>query len=495
MIDPMRCGALLLAVLTGCAAAAPTPVARRPPAAAADEQPEYGEYGEYGDEGEGRELTPEEELAELRAAIEKQARPCASPAVDAGRFGEVRVVLRPGASQPLVEIVPDVGVASEDFACVEKTVRGLVGGSRASRWDLKRQIDIYIVVGRPPPLFPPMKELRPRWEAALRAPAARRRFEAKLPTEVTLTREGCLSIPARRRFSEGLERWLAGFATPLAQFWQEERASPGAEHQALLVGIGPPGSQAWRAYWLGDALLFTGQVGFGPPHGEVCLEALEERLARDLRARADRRATCWEGDLGDILTHPRTRFPAERLFASLAVRPERVCALDAAGHPVCCGERLPEDPPAGPFTRLALGIDFDCGLTPAGDLRCWGRDAPAGGELIPGPFADVGVGRGREQRMCAERRDAHALACWSEKDGMVPLLLPGGLPALAGFARNTEGCALDRSGRIACRSGGNSGFAGIYRALDGTEGRLCAINLDGRVECNRTWPSGQTVGP
>jgi hypothetical protein len=188
------------------------------------------------------------------------------------------------------------------------------------------------------------------------------------------------------------------------------------------------------------------------------------------------------GDLGAILTDPRMAFtfPESRRFVDVVVRGDRACALDDAGRPSCCGPRLAQDPPAGPFAQLALGDDLDCGVTVEGALRCWGRDPPAGGAPVAGPFRQVSIGDG----VCVVRRDTGALQCWRPAEKRWIAQVGEGIRAVAAFKGGV--CALDQHGEIDCRASSQdkarppSHLHGPFRALaTSPRGDVCALTEPG----------------
>jgi hypothetical protein len=73
------------------------------------------------------------------------------------------------------------------------------------------------------------------------------------------------------------------------------------------------------------------------------------------------------------------------------------CALDEAGKATCWGTE-PEDwavegvanPGPVPLTQLSCGSRGACGLTPDGDVYCWGAQAsenePPGSHVVPPPW-------------------------------------------------------------------------------------------------------------
>lgn len=509
--------------------------------------------------------------AEVLEAIEKAAHAsCGAPAASAGRHGEIRVIV----TRPNPEVEPRIqtelgsgGLADPDQRCVVAAVQGAFWSLERQyqhlreRWYSAKEVDLYIALGTPTPLFPSTQGpggVIDRWWVATRSRPEHKRFEAKLPPGVTLE-DDCVSMPSRPVFTDRLDRWLATLDTPFDPFWQRGSLT--------FAGLGPHGDRWSRAYLVGNrALLFHYPLATDRLRQEVCLLALDNRRRDDLRSRIERRATCWEGDLGEILRHPRTELPAGRRFKSVAVGQARVCAIDDSGTPVCCGERLTQDVPAGAFAAIAVGSSVDCGLTGDGSMRCWGPDAPEGGAVIAGPFARVAVG---SRDACAIRRDTGALACWFSgepgvvtfargrfrdagglDDSLCALLEDGRIScrdadardgwgdlagrfrafaangasvcgvsaagdaiqcwqrgwagwqrskraAVAGPARPSDlalagldGCALGGAGQIACwRSKARDLWDGAYRMIAGSGGRICAVTVDGRVQCDRPWPS------
>jgi hypothetical protein len=515
---------------------------------------------------------PAEEIA---GAIENMAHlDCGPGAASGGRYGEIRVVVRPRQDdKPIVETALGSGLSEEDHHCVEAAVRSALwsieqahSGPREAS-DFGKGLDLYIALGTATPLFPSTQGLIDQWRAATRAQPARARFEAQLPAEVRLE-DDCLSIPNRPAFSARLDRWLAKVETPLDPFWQLGNRA--------FAGLGRHGNLWSRAYLVGnEALMFRYRTALDPSRQAICLLPLDDRLRADLQARVARQATCWAGDLGEVLLHPRTEFPTGRRFKTVAVGAARTCAIDDGGTPVCCGERLTEDIPAGTFATIAVGQTFDCGLTADGSMRCWGDNAPAGGAVIAGPYSQLAVG---SRDICAIRRDSGALECWLPDaprvvtvargrirdargldDSLCALLEDGriscrdsdssqGWGELRGRFRafaasgtsvcgvtaagnalecwrrdragwlwsdrardrepsvvaapaqpsdvalaGSDGCVLGRSGQIACwRSRARNRWDGRYGMIASSDDRICAVTVDGRVQCDRPWPFSQT---
>jgi hypothetical protein len=379
----------------------------------------------------------------------------------------------------------------------------------------------------------------------------------------------------RPTLADRLKRWLADVESPLDEYWQEPPRAAEWLNLGLLSDLGPPGGMRVRSYWLKNrAVLLHRKQTNDRGRQELCLLALDEPLRRKIRQAIDDRGTCWVGDLDEIVLHPRVAFPTDRHFTTVAVAETHVCALDDAGAAVCCGARFHDDPPEVLLSAIAVGEDFDCGVTAEGAMRCWGHRPPADGDPFPGPFSQLSVSK---REVCAIRSDTRAQQCWSRdrprmanvlperaasvvsafwqcallEDGRISCGIgpagrvlngpftaiasgdggaicgvtappdPGvrcwdllGWPASArgpattlsqpvtleepisvAVAPRDGGCALSRSGRVACWPPDRNHWDGLYRAIAGGPDRLCAITVEGRVQCDGTWPKGPAPVP
>ena len=237
--------------------------------------------------------------ADVLEAIEKAAQTsCGASAVSGARYGEIRVVV----ARPNPEVAPRIqtelgsgGLADADNRCVVGAVQGAFWSLEAGDNRLRepwyhptKELELYIALGTPTPLFPSTQGPRgviDKWWVATRSRLEHKRFEAKLPPGVTLE-DDCVSMPARPVFTDRLDRWLATLDTPFDPFWG-----------LTFAGLGPHGNQWSRAYLVGNrALLFHYKVATDRSRQEVCLLALDDRRREELRSRVERRATCWEGD-------------------------------------------------------------------------------------------------------------------------------------------------------------------------------------------------------
>jgi len=186
------------------------------------------------------------------------------------------------------------------------------------------------------------------------------------------------------------------------------------------------------------------------PYAQVGVAGLEAcAIRRDTRA-----LECWRRDQARMVTVMRDK------VRSLAFQHDRVCAMIEDGRTYCRGfaadERWSAIP--GAFRVVAASFGVVCGATgPQGrDLRCW-QDHWAGWRPAPAP-------------------DRPTMS--------TPVDEPTAIAMSAG-----DGCALGSSGRIKCwRSPVRGAWDGVYKSLVGSGTRLCALTVEGRVECDREWP-------
>ncbi len=92
-----------------------------------------------------------------------------------------------------------------------------------------------------------------------------------------------------------------------------------------------------------------------------------------------------------------------------------ICGVRPDGSAECLGEpqrwRDAGVPPEGPFTDMALGWSFTCGLRLGGDVECWGGGFSEGYEPPEGPFERL-VSAGY---VCGIRPGGRA-ECWNDSD-------------------------------------------------------------------------------
>lgn len=188
------------------------------------------------------------------------------------------------------------------------------------------------------------------------------------------------------------------------------------------------------------------------------------------QVRAGHQAACAirEGDFVDCWGASVVSVGTETLDA--AVQFQQECLLRSSRSILCLGAAknlaVAAGEQVGPFTRVAAGDGFGCGLREDGALHCWGSDT--GGlvsDLPSGEFSDLASG---PYHACAIRRGDRTIACWGAGDADDP---NGSDPELIAF-----GQSLPPPGK--------------FVAIAAGWGHSCGIHDDGSVEC---WGAGTTV--
>ncbi|MDE0194373.1 MAG: hypothetical protein OXP08_02380, partial [bacterium] len=166
---------------------------------------------------------------------------------------------------------------------------------------------------------------------------------------------------------------------------------PGPPYRALAVGH----SHACALRAGGDALCWGddrwGQTD-APPDSMVAISAGHRHTCG---LRSDGEAVCWGDDL-----HGQTRSP-KGAFTALGAGQWHTCGLRVDGEVVCWGDGFygggrytdffidppadaPTEPPAGPFSSLAVGEWHSCALRPDGTAACWLSYGPQTGDTEAG---------------------------------------------------------------------------------------------------------------
>ena len=186
---------------------------------------------------------------------EKVHEKCAARAAAGHRQGEVRVVLHPDRKRepepgsihpwrPKLETELHLDMTDEDRRCVENAARAVFGAFEQDAglpidevWrGMRKDVTFYVALGEPKPLFPPKPDVIARWQAAAGSGAARERFRAQMPADVTLTDDDCLSIPNRPAFNDRAESWLATVISRVRVAHHKEVGDRSRQEICLLRG-------------------------------------------------------------------------------------------------------------------------------------------------------------------------------------------------------------------------------------------------------------------
>ncbi len=163
---------------------------------------------------------------------------------------------------------------------------------------------------------------------------------------------------------------------------------------------------------------------------------------------------------------------------------QHTCFLSRDGLASCWGSSKDgaDQPPAVTMTQLDIEDGFGCGVSPAGNIVCWGRNdygqlkAPAGGGYQQ-VKVDWSFG-------CALNSEGE-LVCWgSDLDERTAH--PSG--SFQAFDVNyAYGCALDEEGEIACWGSNSTGQQeaprGSWVAITTGDYHACALGKRGEVRC------------
>ncbi len=160
-----------------------------------------------------------------------------------------------------------------------------------------------------------------------------------------------------------------------------------------------------------------------------------------------------------------------------------MCALRQSGAVSCWGQEFDQagnSPPTGSYGEVEVGEGRACGLTTAGDLRCWGLDSGFFDAPVGTSFEHIGGGAGD---WCGVRSDGTG-QCWGG-GGMTFTADPGIIDDLAVGAATM--CAL-AGGIIQClgdtgglRVGAPTDYG--WTEVDAWGGVACARKPNGIATC------------
>lgn len=233
----------------------------------------------------------------------------------------------------------------------------------------------------------------------------------------------------------------------------------GAQFSCALRSNGFP--VCWGRDWVGE---------ISPP--QEAFTHIDADYDHACGRRIDGTIQCWGGSYAferDALIEP---------FEQIAIGGGEVCALDAAGMPICLAGIERMRPPDARYGTITLGGMGGCGIRRDGRTLCWG-DAPGD----PPDLAFRGLSLG-EAHACGLKTDG-AVVCWGDGgDGRTDA--PGGVfVSLASGTRFT--CGLREDGSVACWGAGEAastvptgtGFSELVAS-----GRnVCVRRPDGTRDC------------
>lgn len=195
--------------------------------------------------------------------------------------------------------------------------------------------------------------------------------------------------------------------------------------------------------------------------------------------------------------------PSDALMANgptIAVGVNHNCAIDTAGQLRCWGNfGLNLDrPPAGRYVSIASGDDFSCALRSDGEAVCWGN--PAGGATTPppGPWRSLAAG---SEEACGLRPDG-GLQCWGSGRNGVGATAPTGGRFITVSMSSMGACVIRTDGTLQCWGHPGAGGTdwstvppGHFTSVSVKNEHACALRSDGRVLCWGSNYYGQNDAP
>jgi len=175
----------------------------------------------------------------------------------------------------------------------------------------------------------------------------------------------------------------------------------------------------------------------------------------------------------------------------------READLDGDGMTFCAGDCDDGDADVGNecgFRGVAAGEGFTCGLTPLGQVECWGA---IGGEEWTSPGGTTFVSVDASWLQACGVHDDGAVDCWTDTtswtvpglDGIGSVLSVGGAHL----------CAIEVDGGAACWGADDAGQstppAGTWSAIAAGARHTCAASSNGSITCWGANGAGQTDAP
>jgi hypothetical protein len=198
---------------------------------------------------------------------------------------------------------------------------------------------------------------------------------------------------------------------------------------------------------------------------------------------------CWgnndEGQLGLRGTSAR--------YTDLTCGDHHTCAISTDGAIACVGrnrESQRQSPAGSDFAQVAAGKAHTCALKKDGTVQCWGGlpDALGVSAAPSEPLLAIAAG---DQVSCGILRSNGAVTCWGNPaSGRTK-----GVSSLDNVSLDlggAQGCAVSRSGQVACWGEGAEYALGLTEARAvsvARSGRGCGLLADG-VQC---WYGSQTL--
>ena len=445
-------------------------------------------------------------------AVERAAQGCVEGRADVWGDVEVKVTFRP-AGTPLVKLAPSARLPRAVVDCTRSAVvtfaREVVSELRGDvpprEWSMRERVESYsnvISLGKASPLLDEHPTFLQRWQRVVaarhrEAPAARR-LAADLPPDVHLTAELCLRVHSTPLLWQGIGLWLARQGSAVDPQWTgalDAEVWPEHADSKAIVGLSPRPFP--HRYYLPDhepgVVIYQSAVppsraDWSPriepyfPDNVVCLLPQGAQEQQRIDAAIEHQGACWAGDTRRILQAPRFAFPADRRYATVAATDQgQACALDEAGHLVCCGMTRFRTAGTSVFRAVEVSRAGPCALDDQGAVSCWRFDG-VGPARLTGVFRAFSTS---DRGTCGVDAGGH-LVC----EGSVPAPPAGSfvsVDARAACALRTDGVATCWGGLAGVRPLPELGRGLVELATNGATGepgrKLCGRQQTGIVRC------------
>jgi hypothetical protein len=170
-----------------------------------------------------------------------------------------------------------------------------------------------------------------------------------------------------------------------------------------------------------------------------------------------------------------------RRAVRITVAEDHACAIGADGAAHCWGDDTygQSTPPGGALVALDAIQRRTCGLTPSGEIQCWGAENACFRRLPPGTFRDLGIST---MHGCAA--GAESVACWGE-DRLGKSSPPAGRFETVTTAPH-GGCGLRPGGTVECWgliSTPTFGTTAPFVRVAANAGAVCVLDTDSALMC------------
>lgn len=164
------------------------------------------------------------------------------------------------------------------------------------------------------------------------------------------------------------------------------------------------------------------------------------------------------------------------------------CGLTEAGEVRCWGwNRLGQtNALSGRFVQVSTAGAHACALSEAGEVRCWGANFFGQAEAPSGSYTHVAVGSSAYEYACAWPESGEP-RCWTGERWHYNLEVPEIRPATRRSSGSDHICQIVAEGRLRCwgdnERGQTDAPSGVFSAISAAGDTTCALTAGGGVRC------------